>query len=107
MGKIISSKRSENGVIFELEVEYEEATILQGHYDNVHVFTENVAEFKTNISSRGKNSVTKYFLIPRNLRKKVDWKCMVHCQKIELDEKFVFIYVVDKFRNGVGNFVNH
>lgn len=100
MGKILSSKRNDKGVLFEVEVNYEEATLLQGHYDSVHLFTENIADFETNISSRGKNSVTKYFLIPRNLRKSVDYKCPVNCQKIETGEKIIFIYVVDKTMNG-------
>jgi hypothetical protein len=96
MGKILSSKRNSNGILFEVEVDYDEATILHGHYDDVHIFTEKIAEFETNISSRGKNSVTKYFLIPRHLRKNVDYKCPVNCQKIETDEKIIFVYVVDK-----------
>ncbi|MGV8162482.1 MAG: hypothetical protein ACP5N2_04095 [Candidatus Nanoarchaeia archaeon] len=96
MGKIISSKRNGKGVLFEVEVAYDEATILQGHYDEVHLFTEKVAEFETNISSRGKNSVTKYFLIPRKLRKSVDYRCPVNCQKIETRDKIIFVYVVDR-----------
>jgi hypothetical protein len=77
-------------------MDYDEATMLGGHYDDVHLFTEKVAEFETNISSRGKNSVTKYFLIPKSLRKKVDYNCPVSCQKIDTKEKIIFIYVVDK-----------
>jgi hypothetical protein len=96
MGKIMSSKRNENGILFEVEVGYDEATLLKGHYDAVHLFTERSADFETNISTRGKNSATKYFLIPRNLRRKVDYKCPVNCQKIETDEKIIFVYVVDK-----------
>jgi len=96
MGKIISSKRNENGVLFEVEVDYDEATILKGHYDSVHLFTEKIADFEANISSRGKNSVTKYFLIPKNLRRNVDYRCPVNCQKIETMEKIIFVYVVDK-----------
>jgi hypothetical protein len=96
MGKILSSKRNGKGILFEVEVDYDEATLLHGHYDDVHLFTEKIAEFETNISSRGKNSVTKYFLIPRNLRKNVDYKCPVNCQKIETGEKIIFVYVVDK-----------
>ena len=96
MGKILSSIRNEKGIIFEVEVDYEEATLLQGHYDNVHLFTEKIAEFKTNISSRGKNDVTKYFLIPKNLRNNINYKSPVKCQKIETNDKVIFIYVVKK-----------
>jgi len=96
LGKILSSKRNGKGLLFELEMDYDEATMLKGHYDDVHVFTEKIAEFETNISSRGKNSVTKYFLIPRHLRKDVNYTCPVSCQKIDTKEKIIFIYVVDK-----------
>jgi hypothetical protein len=103
MGKIVSSKRNDNGVLFEVEVNYDEATILKGHYDDVHIFTEKIAEFETNISSRGKNSATKYFLIPRHLRRNVDYKCPVNCQKIETDNKIIFVYVVDRNETIVRN----
>jgi hypothetical protein len=96
MGKILSSKRNGEGILFEVETNYDEATLLKGHYDNIHLFTESVAEYETNISSRGKNSVTKYFLIPKSLRRNVDYNCPVSCQKIDTAEKIIFIYVVDK-----------
>ncbi|MBN1175569.1 hypothetical protein JXA48_02915 [Candidatus Woesearchaeota archaeon] len=96
MGKIISSKRSGSEILFEVEVGPEEATILNGHYDDVHLFTERVANIDANISSRGKNSATKYFLIPRQLRKNLDYFQPVGCQKIETGDKVIFIYVVDK-----------
>ena len=96
MGNILRSRRSENGVIFEVEVPYEEATQLKGHYDNVHLFTEHVAKQKTTISSRGKNSVTKYFLIPKSIRKNLDLRSQVRCQKIDTGDKVIFVYVVDK-----------
>ena len=96
MGKVLSSKRSSTGLLFEVELGYDEATLLKGHYDDVHMFTEKIAEFETNISSRGKYSVTKYFLIPRHLRKDVNYNCPVNCQKIDTKDKIIFIYVVDK-----------
>lgn len=96
MGKILRSERNDTGVRLEVQIDCEEANILQGHYDDVHLFTERVAEYKTNISSRGKNSVTKYFLIPRSLRPSLNFRCKVGCQKIETDDKIMFIYVVDK-----------
>jgi len=96
MGRILSSKRNGKGLLFEVEIDFDEATQLGGHYDSVHMFTERVADSATNISSRGKNSITKYFLIPKNLRKDVDYTYPVNCQKIETNEKIIFIYVVDK-----------
>ena len=103
MGKVLSSRRSGSGLLFEVELAYDEATLLKGHYDNVHLFTEKIAEFETNISSRGKNSVTKYFLIPRHLRKNVNYNCPVNCQKIDTKDKIIFIYVVDKTMQTIRN----
>jgi hypothetical protein len=99
MGKIISSKRNgEDKIVFQVELEHEEATALKGHIDNIHLITENIAEYETNISTRGKNEATKYFLIPKNLRKNLDLYNPVSCQKINTDEKVIFIYIVDKNR---------
>lgn len=96
MGQILSTKFTGKTVVFEVEIDNNEATSLKGYYDDIHLFTEKVSQFDTNISSRGKNSVTKYFLIPRYLRKNVDFQNQVKCQIIENSNKVIFIYVVDK-----------
>jgi hypothetical protein len=97
MGSVISSKLTKNGkIVLEVELDYDESLELKGHIKNIHVFSEDVANIKTNLSGRGKNSATKYFLIPRELRKNVKISDGVKCQKIETDSKLVFIYVVDK-----------
>jgi hypothetical protein len=99
MGRIIGTKTTKEGkVIFEIELEYEESLQLKGHMNNIHVFSEEVADIKTNLSQRGKNEATKYFLIPRELRSNLKFNEKVKCQKMETDSKIVFIYVVDKIR---------
>ncbi len=97
MGTILSSKIKDDGkVVLELCVDYEEAIQLRGHMENVHIFSENVADIRTNISQRGKNEATKYFLIPRELRKGLKFTENTTCQKIETKSKVIFVYVVDK-----------
>ena len=65
--------------------------------DNIHVFSENVADVTTNISQRGKNEATKYFLIPRELRKGLKFsEKNITCQKIDTKSKTIFVYVIDK-----------
>lgn len=97
MGSIISSKMIKDGkVVYEIMMDYEESLQLQGHVKNVHIFSEDVADIKTNLSGRGKNEATKYFLIPRELRKNIKLTDKVKCQKIETDSKLFFVYVVDK-----------
>ena len=97
MGAILSSRIKDDGkVIFEISVDYEEATQLKGYMNNVHIFSENVADIKTNISQRGKNEEKKYFLIPKELRKNLKFNAKTTCQKIESKTNTIFIYVVDK-----------
>ena len=98
MGTILSSKlKGEGKVIFEILMDYEEALQIQGHMDNVHIFSENITDLKTKVSTRGKNAATKYLLIPKELRKNIKLDKDIHCQKIELKDKIIFVYVVEKF----------
>ncbi|MBU1199575.1 MAG: hypothetical protein KKF46_07225 [Nanoarchaeota archaeon] len=96
MGSIISSRREDEKVIIETELNYEELVQLKGEIDNIHVFSEKIADLKTNISRRGKNEATKYFLIPRSLRKDLQIYEPVSCQRIDTPSKAIFIYVVNK-----------
>jgi hypothetical protein len=98
MGIIISSKRDQDKVIVETLLEHHELTQLRGELDNVHLFSEKTADFETNIAARGKNEATKYFLIPRKLRKDINLgsRDQVLCQRINTPEKVIFIYVMDR-----------
>ncbi len=89
--------KGDGKVILELLMDYDEVLQLQGHMDNVYVFSEDITDLKTNISTRGKNSATKYFLIPRELRKNIQFDKELNCQKIELKDKVIFIYTVERF----------
>jgi len=77
-------------------MDYDESVQLKGHMSNIHLFSENVADIKTNISQRGKNEATKYFLIPKELRKNLKFNEKTTCQKIETKTKTIFIYVLDQ-----------
>ena len=96
MAKIISSRKKGDEVISEVLSGYDEYLQLKGHLDDIYLFTEKVAEVKTNISQRGKNEATKYFLIPRQFRKGFKFNNTTSCQKLDFKNKVVFIYVVDK-----------
>ncbi|MFC1691809.1 hypothetical protein ACFL0W_06545, partial [Nanoarchaeota archaeon] len=75
---------------------YEEAVRLQGHLEDVHLFSERIANVKANLSQRGRNEATKYFLVPRELRKDLKFNGEVKCQRIDANGKVIFVYVVDK-----------
>ncbi len=97
MGAVLGTKMlKDNKVLFEIELDYEESLRLRGFIKNVHVFSEDAAEIKTNLSQRGTNEATKYFLIPRELRDNLKFDEKVKCQKIETPTKNIFIFAVNK-----------
>jgi SMC interacting uncharacterized protein involved in chromosome segregation len=97
MGNILSTKiTKDNKVVFEIELDYEESLKLEGHIKNVHVFSEDAADIKTNLSQRGTNEATKYFLIPRELRNNLRFDEKVKCQKMETESKSIFVFMVNK-----------
>lgn len=96
MGVISTARKQGKKVVLEILAEYEEYLQLQGHLHNIRLFTENTADIQTNISQRGKNAATKYFLIPRQFRKNLKFNNITSCQKMELEDKTIFIYVIDK-----------
>lgn len=99
MGTILSSRTTKEGqVVHEILVDYEESLMLRGNVKNIHVFSEDVATVRSRMSGRGKNEATKYFLVPRELRKEIDFDSSVRCQKIENESKIIFVYVIDKLR---------
>lgn len=98
MGQILSTKNKKDKVILEVELDYEESLQLKGHTKKVHVFSEECADIQTNLSARGKNEATKYFLVPRQLRSDLRFKDKVQCQKLETESKIIFVYVVDRIR---------
>ncbi|MFH0978161.1 MAG: hypothetical protein V1837_02550 [Candidatus Woesearchaeota archaeon] len=99
MASILSSRVKDDGkVVFEVIVDYDEAIQLQGHLDNIHLFSENVINVTANLSQRGKNEATKYFLVPRELRKNLKMSSEVTCQRIETKSRIFFVYVMDKLR---------
>lgn len=102
MGTILHTRKKGKKVVAEILSDYDEYLQLKGHLENVRLFSENLATVQTNISQRGKNSATKYFLIPRHLRKGLTFTTSTSCQKLELADKFVFIYIVDK-KNTLNN----
>jgi len=93
---ILSSRRENEKVIIETAVDHHELVQLKGEIDEVHLFSEKIADVQTNIARRGKNEATKYFLIPRNMRKDLNIMEPVSCQRINTPDKAIFVYVVNK-----------
>ena len=98
MSSIVSTRRTKQGVVLEVRTRYENYLQLKGHLDRVYLFTENTGLCETKVSHRGMNSSTKYFLIPRELRKGLRLDAHVSCQRIDEEDKTFFIYVLDNLR---------
>lgn len=97
MGRIIGIKTiKDDKVLVEVEMSYSESLKLKGHIKNIHLFSEDSAEIKSNLSQRGTNEATKYFLIPKELRGGLKFNEKVKCQRIDSESKIIFIYMVDK-----------
>jgi len=96
MGRIISLKRENKKIVFEIECAYEEAIALRGHYDNIKLFSEDVFDFQNKISTRGNNKSTKYCLIPTRFRKNLNLSNQVFCQILESKTNNFLIYSLKK-----------
>ena len=96
MGSVKGTKiTSNNKVEYIISISYDESLLLKGHVTNVHIFSEESAEIKANILSRGKGS-TKYLRIPRQLAKDLGEKSNVRCLRMESSDKIILYVVIDK-----------
>ena len=98
MGNIISSKIVNDKIIFSVRMEQKEALQLQGHVNDIHIFSERIVDIRTNLSGRGKDSATKYLLVPRELREDIRFpqSKQISCQRIDTKEHAIFVYMVNK-----------
>ncbi len=94
MATIRKQELHDERVVAEIELTRHEAKELRGEMANVTLFTEERAHVPARISLRGRNEATKYFLIPRQLRKDLNTMGSVSCQRIERPDKDIFVYVV-------------
>jgi hypothetical protein len=98
MGTILCTRRYEHSkdkIIVEVLMHQEEFRQLRGELDDVYLFSQRVSTVPSKMSLRGRNEATKYFLIPRELRKKIAIFGEVGCQRFDHDGKSIFIYVLD------------
>lgn len=102
MGTILCARRStgDDGVILEVLLTNDEVRQLRGEMDGVVVFSDRTATVSTRMSLRGRNAVTRYFLVPRQLRKGLPVHAGLSCQRLEVDGKVLFVYVLDPLSRG-------
>ncbi len=99
MAEIVSSKvNGDNKLTYSISLDQRESLRLQGHLNNIHLIAEPTIQCPTNISCRGKNSATKYFIIPKKLRAELSFNEKTTCQRIDTKDKVIFVYLLDKFQ---------
>ena len=97
MASLISLKtREDKKVAAEILMDDAEFLQLRGHISDLCVFSMRTVDVDTNLALKGRNSATKYFLVPKVLRKNLSVEGRVTCQKLEGPGAVVFVYVIDK-----------
>jgi hypothetical protein len=98
MGTIISQKlMPDHKVKIRVKVDIDEALVLRGNVNKVHLFSRDLPNIESKIIEKGKDGVTKYFSVPYEFREKPKKMSKeISCQKIETDTKVIFVYVIDK-----------
>ena len=98
MGKISGLKAiNDEKVLVNLELTTRELGWLKGNMNKMHLFSETNLEHETRLIRRGKRESTKYFLLPKELRKGVLANNNVACNKIETKTKHIFVFSVPKY----------
>ena len=98
MGKIASLKTVNNEkVVVSLELTSKEVLWLKGNMEDMHVFSESNLDYETKLVQRGKRESSKYFLMPKELRKNLIINSSVTCNKIKTKTKEIFIFAMDKY----------
>jgi len=90
------SIKSNEKVEFKVTVDYSEALQLMGRATNIHLFSEDVPQDRSNVLTRGKRGETKYLLIPRGLNKDLKSLSEVRCQRKDTDVHTVLFFVIKK-----------
>jgi hypothetical protein len=97
MARILELKNTaEKKVLATLELSREEYRYLGGNIDKIVIFSGENLENDSRLVQRGKKESTKYFLLPRKLRKGIEPCKDVRCDRIELKDKDVFVFEICK-----------
>lgn len=96
MASILSSKVRDDGkIVFQICADQEEALNLGGHVEKIRLFAEEANEGNIQISGRGNNEATKYFLIPKHTREGIKMDDFFKYQRLNVNDKKIFIFVID------------
>jgi hypothetical protein len=96
MGSVKSTRiTANNKVEYTVSIDYEESLLLKGYVTNMHLFSEESADVKTNIISRGRGN-TKYLRIPRQIAKEIRVNSSIKCLRMDSADKIIIFIVIEK-----------
>ena len=75
----------------------EEYHWLEGNLERMKLFSEFNLVYETRLVQRGKRESSKYFLMPKDLRKNLVINSKVVCNKMDGKHKDYYIFAVEKF----------
>jgi hypothetical protein len=97
MGEIIAMRISAGKVRCKLLVDEKEALHLRGNMRKIHLFSAEQCSTNSRIIEKGKDGVTKHFMVPINFKTKSKKKPdRISYSAIDLDNHITFIYIIDK-----------
>ena len=99
MAIIINSERRDDHIILSLKINMEEAKALKNIVGNVSLIPHESDFTEATVYERGKNGATKYFLIPKSLRKNTRLTKSIQCAKVDADDKVLWVYFMDKLEH--------
>jgi len=97
MASIVGTKREKDHFILKLKLSFTELDKLKGKVDRIHLLSEDNITTESSLYQRGKKGCTKYFLIPKCLRKNVKFNHMVSCSKLNHIDKTIWVFLTDNF----------
>lgn len=97
MGEIIGSRVVGDRILYRVMLDEKESLALKGNIRHVQLFSLDLCDTESRIIEKGKDGVTKHFLIPIRYRSKSKKKPRsIAYQMIDLDTKAIYIYIVEK-----------
>lgn len=106
MGTIINSKiRPDNKVKIKISLDEQEALSLKGYRRKIRIFSSEIDRIETKLIERGKDGVTKYFKTPPKFKNRIKRPIFdIKCQRIESNNKIMFVYTTNHSKDLLFNF---
>lgn len=99
MASVIESKQKGNHLFVVLKLDMEEAiSFSKGMLSRIHLIPEDSHFVKSAVYEKGKKGNTKYFLVPKELRKDVKMQKKISCVKLDATDKIIWAFFMDKFK---------